>query len=123
MQTTTNLIAIVEDDAAMRKSLARLLQALGYATNGFATAEEFLESGITESAIGLILDIHLPGMSGIELRRHLLAAGSKLPVIFMTAVGDDTMRAEALAAGCVGYLQKPFEIGQLTDALAQRTQL
>jgi len=104
----------------MRKSLGRLLQALGYATNGFASAEAFLQSGIADSAIGLVLDVHLPGMSGIELRRHLLAVGSNLPVVFMTAFDDEATRAEALAVGCVDYLQKPFETSRLTDALQRR---
>jgi len=123
MPKATNLVAIVEDDAAVRKSLDRLLRANGYATCGFATAEEFLQSGIAESAIGLVLDIHLPGMSGIELRRNLLAAGSRLPVVFMTAVADEAVRAEAHAVGCVGYLEKPFEAKRLTDALERVKQL
>ena len=101
----------------MRRSLDRLLQAHGYATSGFASAEGFLQSGIAESAIGLVLDVHLPGMSGIELRRHLLAAGSKVPVVFMTAFDDEATRAEAIALGCVDYLEKPFETSRLTDAL------
>jgi FixJ family two-component response regulator len=112
-----DLVAIVDDDAAMRRSLDRLLRAYGYATSGFASAEEFLESGIEDSAAGLLLDIHLPGMSGIGLRRQLLAAGSKVPVVFMTAFDDEATRAEALALGCVDYLEKPFETSRLTDAL------
>ena len=112
-----DLIAIVDDDAATRRSLERLLQAHGYATSGFASAEGFIQSGIADSAVGVVLDIHLPGMSGIELRRHLLAAGTKVPVVFVTAFDDDATRAEALAVGCVDYLKKPFETSQLTDAL------
>jgi FixJ family two-component response regulator len=112
-----HLVAIVDDDAAMRRSLERLLQAHGYATGGFASAEGFLESGLADSAIGLVLDIHLPGMSGIELRRELLAAGKKVQVVFMTAFDDDATRAEALALGCLDYLEKPFETRRLTDAL------
>lgn len=117
MQTTLGVVAIVEDDAAMRKSIGRLLDAGGYSPNAFASAEEFLQSAIIDSAVGLVLDIHLPGISGIELRRHLRAAGSTLPVIFITAFDDDATRAEALAAGCVEYLQKPFDASRLTDAL------
>jgi FixJ family two-component response regulator len=108
---------VVEDDAAMRKSIERLLQASGYATSAFASAEEFLESTVVDSAIALVLDIHLGGISGIELRRRLLAAGSKLPVVFITAHDEERTRAEALAVGCVDYLQKPFDAARLIQAL------
>ena len=117
MHTTAGLVAIVEDDAAMRKSLERLLRASGYTTTAFASAEEFLQSAIVGSAIGLVLDIHLGGMSGIELRRHLSDAGSAIPVVFITAFDDSATRAEAIAVGCVDYLQKPFEASRLTSAL------
>ena len=117
MHTTVAVVAIVEDDAAMRKSIERLLQASGYATAAFASAEEFLQSAIIDGAMALVLDIHLGGMSGIELRRRLNAAQSKIPVVFITAHDDEATRAEALALGCVDYLQKPFEASRLTQAL------
>ena len=117
MHTTARLVAIVEDDAATRESLVRLLRASGYATTAFASAEEFLQSADVVSAVGLVLDIHLGGMSGIELRRHLLAARSTIPVVFITARDDAATRAEALAVGCVDYLQKPFESSRLIAAL------
>jgi FixJ family two-component response regulator len=117
MHKSAGVVAIVEDDAAMRKSIERLLHAKDYSTIAFASAEEFLQSGVADSAVGLVLDIHLGGMSGLELRRHLLAAGSKLEVVFITAFDDDATRAEALASGCAGYLQKPFEANCLTQAL------
>lgn len=105
----------------MRKSIERLLRASSYSTATFASAEEFLESGVAEHALGLVLDIHLGGMSGIELRRHLLAAGSKLPVVFITAFDDEATRAEALAVGCADFLHKPFEAHRLTEALQRGT--
>jgi len=117
MQTTHGLVAIVEDDAPMRRSLERLLRASNFSTIGFASAEAFLESGIADRALGLVLDIHLEGMSGIELCRRLSAAGSKLPVVFITAFDDEATRAEALAVGGVDCLHKPFEAHQLTEAL------
>lgn len=117
MHTTVGVVAIVEDDAAMRKSIERLLQASGYATAAFASAEEFLQSAIVDRATGLVLDIHLGGISGIELRRLLHTARSKVPVVFITAHDDEATRAEAIALGCVDYLQKPFEASRLTDAL------
>jgi len=114
------VVAVVEDDAAMRKSIERLLHANGIETIAFASAEEFLGSPLAGSATGLVLDIYLPGLSGIGLRRRLLAAGSQVPVIFITAHDDKATRAEALAAGCVEFLQKPFDPCRLTEAL-QRT--
>jgi FixJ family two-component response regulator len=111
------MVAIVEDDPAMRKSLERLLRANGYTTTALSSAEDFLQSGVGDHAVALILDIHLGGMSGIELRRRLLSAGSQLPVIFITAYEDQAIRAEAHATGCVDFLTKPFEPSRLMDAL------
>ena len=76
-----------------------------------------MQGGIPGSPAGLVLDIHLGGMSGIELRRHLAAAGSDIPVVFITARDDEATRAAALAAGCVDYLVKPFEAERLMRAL------
>ena len=121
MQTNLGLVAIVDDDAPMRKSIERLLRASNYSTVAFASAEEFLQSGVADQALGLVLDIHLAGMSGIELRRRLLVAGSKLPVVFITAFDDEATRAEALAIGCVDLLHKPFEAHRLTEALQRGT--
>jgi len=117
MRTTARMVAIVEDDPATRKSLERLVRANGYTTTALSSAEDFLQSGVGDHAVALILDIHLGGMSGIELRRRLLAAGSQLPVIFITAYEDQAIRAEAHATGCVDFLTKPFESSRLTDAL------
>jgi len=117
MRTTARIVAIVEDDPAMRKSLERLLRVNGYTTTALSSAEDFLQSGVGDHAAALILDIHLSGMSGIELRRRLLAAGSQLPVIFITAYEDQAIRAEAHATGCLDFLTKPFETSQLMDAL------
>jgi FixJ family two-component response regulator len=120
MHKTLGVVAIVEDDVAMRRSLERLLQAHDYTTAAFASAEEFLASAIVDSAIGLVLDIHLGGMSGIALRRRLSIAKPMLPVVFITADDDEATRLEALAAGCVDYLQKPFDAGRLIGSLERR---
>jgi FixJ family two-component response regulator len=101
----------------MRRSIERLLQANGYVTAAFASAEEFLQASITESALGLVLDIHLNGMSGLELRRWLSTTGATLPVVFITAHDSEATRRDALSLGCVDYLQKPFEARRLVDAL------
>jgi FixJ family two-component response regulator len=113
------MVAVVEDDPAMRRSLERLLRANGYTTTALSSAEDFLQSGVGDHAVALILDIHLGGMSGIELRRRLLAAGSQLPVIFISAYEDQAIRAEALATGCLDFLIKPFEPSRLMDALTR----
>ena len=89
MHTPAGLVAVVDDDAAMRTSVERLLRASGYTTNAFASAEAFLRSGIVDSAIGLVLDVHLGGMSGLELRRRLLDSGATIPVVFITAFDDE----------------------------------
>jgi FixJ family two-component response regulator len=122
MTTAPRTVTIVEDDAAMRKSLERLLRANGYATVAFASAEEFLQGAIVDGTIGLVLDIHLGGMSGIELRRRLSAAKSTLPVVFITAYDDEATKREALAAGCVDYLRKPFDASRLIEALERGRQ-
>jgi FixJ family two-component response regulator len=117
MPITSGVVAIVEDDAAMRTSIERLLRASGYATVAFGSAEDFLASAAVDNTLAIVLDIHLGGMSGIGLRRHLSAAGSTIPVVFITAFDDDATRAEAIATGCVDYLQKPFDARRLTQAL------
>lgn len=115
--TSRGLVAIVDDDDSMRRSLERLLQANEFSTAAFANAEDFLDSASGDSAIALVLDIHLGGMSGIELRRHLLATQPTLPVIFITAYDHEATRAQALALGCIDYLQKPFDVDRLMRAL------
>lgn len=122
MHPTMGMVAIVEDDTAMRRSLERLLQASGYETVTFASGEAFLQSSIVSQAIGVVLDIHLGTMSGIEVRRRLSAAKSPVPVVFITAYDDEVTRNEALAAGCVDYLLKPFDAHRLTAALERSRQ-
>lgn len=117
MGSTKGLVAIVEDDDSVRRSIERLLRANDYATTAFASAEEFLQSDVVDRAVGLILDIHLGGMSGIELRRRLVAKKCEVPVVFITAMHDEATRAAALAVGCVDYLEKPFEPDRLIRAL------
>ena len=111
------LVAVIEDDVAMRKSIERLLEASGFNTATFAGGQEFLNSDAAATAKVLILDIHLDGMSGLELQQRRLAAGSKCPVIFITAHDDHATREQALRLGCTAYLLKPFKAHQLTEAL------
>ena len=110
-------MAVVDDDPSMLNAAESLLDAQGFATMVFASAEEFLDRGAANQVDCLLLDIHLGGLSGIELRRRLKDSGSMLPVIFMTALDDEAMREQALKAGCVAFLRKPFQARQLIDAI------
>jgi FixJ family two-component response regulator len=115
--TRRKLVAVVDDDPGMLKGLQRLLTAHGFETEAFASAEAFLERGAARDPMCLVLDIHLGGMSGIELRRRLAHAGSTVPVIFITAFDDETTKREATEAGCIAYLHKPFPAPLLIGAL------
>jgi FixJ family two-component response regulator len=110
-------IAIVDDDRGMRISVERLLNAYGFATKTFASAEAVLECMAEADIDCLVLDINLGGISGIELYRRLLSCDSAVPTIFMTAIDDDTMHENALRSGCVAYLRKPFPGRSLVDAI------
>jgi CheY-like chemotaxis protein len=114
---TEATIAIVDDDASILTSTARLLTEHGYRTQTFVSAEEFLDSANTADADCLILDIALGGISGIELRQRLTAAGSRIPVIFISAAGYEATFRQAIEAGCVAYLPKPFSADLLISAI------
>ena len=112
------LVAVVDDDISVRESLESLIRSVGLEVRVFASAEEFLNSVHPRKADCLILDVRLPGMSGIELHRHLLARSCQVPVIFITAHGsDDRARAEAASDWTVAYLTKPFSEDELLDAV------
>src|ERR1700682_947675 len=109
-------IAIIDDNLSMLKGLDRLLSAHGFRVQTFASAELFLEGVAECEADCLVLDIHLGGISGIDLQRQLTSSGTDLPVIFMTAIDNPAIRQEAFDAGCVAYLRKPFFANLLIDA-------
>jgi FixJ family two-component response regulator len=113
------VVIVVDDDVGFLKGVARLLALNGVEARTFASAEALLESGSAQTATCLLLDIHLGGISGIELQRRLAAAGSKCPVIFMTAGDDESTRNEAVDAGCITYLRKPFARQALLDAIGK----
>jgi len=117
MQERRKVVAIVDDDPSMLRATKDLLNAHGYLTAVFPSAEEFLASKLAPEADYLLLDIHLTGMSGIELQRQLKASHSAVPVIFMTALDDETIRQQAVETGCVACLRKPFPARQLFDAI------
>src|ERR1700688_3432511 len=103
------LVAIVDDDDSMRGALQGLLKAVGLPAIAFASAEEFLDSGKQFETACLIADIRMPGMSGLELQAQLNANRCRIPTIFITAHGDTRMRVQALRAGAVEFLSKPFD--------------
>jgi FixJ family two-component response regulator len=117
MQRTT--VAVVDDDFLMRKATAILLSALGYCTELFASAEEFLDAAMRSEASCLVVDIQLGDISGVELGRQLTANGFKFPIIFMTASDDAAIRNSAMQLGCVAYLRKPFPADELIDAIVR----
>lgn len=117
MQAPTKVVAVVDDDPSMLSAADNLLGAHGFTTLKFSSAEEFLGSGAAAEADCLLLDIHLSGLSGIELRHKLKSAYPELPVIFMTALDDEAVRQQALRAGCVTFLHKPFPAHQLIEAI------
>jgi FixJ family two-component response regulator len=112
------LISVVDDDDSVRKSLDRLIRSVRMDARVFSSAEEFLSSDHPRKADCLILDVRLPGMSGIELHRHLLAREFNTPIIFITAHGsDDQARSEAASDWTVAYFIKPFSGDELLDAI------
>jgi two-component system response regulator FixJ len=111
--TKIGIIAIVDDDEPLREALGSLLKAAGFAIDAFASAEEFLDSHDRKKMACLILDVRLPGMSGIELQRRLAESGDRIPVIFVSAHGDVSLREMVMKAGAVGFLNKPVR----SDAL------
>ena len=112
------LISIVDDDDSLRNSLNNLIRSVGFRVQGFSSAEAFLNSNELHDTACLILDVRMPGMSGLELQRQLVAANSRIPIVFITSHGDDDARARALAAGAVDFLYKPFREEALLKAIS-----
>ena len=111
------LISVVDDDESVRESLSGLIRSVGFGVMVFASAEEFLASNRLLDADCLILDVRMPGMSGIDLQRQLAATHTSIPVIFITAHGDEEARVRALNGGAVDYLLKPFSEEALLKAI------
>src|ERR1700747_3736783 len=117
IQGKTNLVAIVDDDDLMRSALQGLLKTVGLPAYAFASAEEFLNSGQQQRIGCLIADIRMPGISGLELQARLNAENCRIPTIFITAHGDEKMRLQALRAGAVEFLAKPFDDEALLESI------
>jgi FixJ family two-component response regulator len=111
------VVFIVDDDASMRRSIQDLLSSVALESKAFATPHEFLDSKRTDCHGCMILDIRLPGMSGLDFQRELTKAGVKLPIIFITGHGDVPMSVQAMKSGAVEFLMKPFRPQELLDAV------
>jgi FixJ family two-component response regulator len=111
------LISIVDDDESTRESTKGLVRSLGYQAVAFASAEEFLQSDCVDHTSCLITDVQMPGLSGIDLQRGLIARGILMPTIFITAFPEQLTQACAMKAGAVGYLGKPFSEDSLVRCL------
>ena len=111
------LVAIIDDDESVRATTDSLVRSLGYVVHTFATAEEFLHSDRRNDFACVIADVQMPGMSGVQLQDHLRAQGYPVPFIFFTAFPDEKTRTQALAAGAICYLTKPFDGDSLIQSL------
>jgi FixJ family two-component response regulator len=112
------LISIVDDDESIRESTKGFVRSLGYQAATFASAEEFLQSDRVDSTSCLITDVQMPGLSGVDLQRGLIAQGIQMPTIFITAFPEEETRACAMNAGALGYLSKPFSEESLLKCLS-----
>lgn len=117
IQGKTKLVAIVDDDDSVRSALQGLLKAVGLPALAFASAEEFMLSDQHRQTSCLIADIRMPGMSGLELQAKLNSERCRIPIIFITAHGDAKMRVQALRAGAVEFLAKPFDDEALLECV------
>jgi FixJ family two-component response regulator len=111
------MVAVVEDDESYRAAVQRLLKSAGLPVRSFASAEDFLKSGQQQETGCLIADIQMPGMSGLDLQAKLNAENCPIPIIFITAHGDEEMRLQAMRAGAVKFLAKPFDGAILLDSV------
>jgi len=115
--STIPLIAVVDDDEAVRQAVDGLIRSAGYRTAVFASGEDFLHSNHRPNTACLIVDVRMPRMSGLELQRRLTTAKCRIPLIFITAHGDEDARAQVLSAGAVDFLYKPFSDEVLLSAV------
>jgi FixJ family two-component response regulator len=116
-------ISIVDDDPLVRSALCRLFKSAGYEVASFESAEEFLESERTTTTNCLVLDVHLPGRSGLELQSELRAATNPFPVVFVTAYEDEQAKTQALEQGAVEFLRKPLDTERLLESIERALKL
>ena len=114
---TKNLISIVDDDESVRRTTTLLIESFGFRAAAFESAESFLGSGQLHDTSCLIVDVQMPGMNGLQLQRHLAAAGNRIPIIFITAYDDKDSRQRAMQAGAAAFLGKPLSDEQLLQTI------
>ena len=117
MRVGRSLVSVIDDDESVRESLPDLLRQFGFAAQAFPSGEAFLESHFVRRTWCLVLDVAMPGMSGLDLQQELLRRHEKISIVFITATGDETIRPRVLAQGAVECLSKPFSETALLDAL------
>jgi FixJ family two-component response regulator len=117
MTSADATVFVVDDDTSVRTALKRLIQSLGFKVETFDSAQAFLENGPPDGPACLVLDVRMPGMSGIELQQQLTKAGRGMPIIFITGHGNIPMSVQAMKAGAVDFIEKPFEDQNLIDAI------
>ena len=116
-KTPTEVVLVIDDDASMREAISRLLHAIGLTVRTFGSAREFLQHRLPNIPACLVLDVRLPGLSGLDLQREMVERGIHVPVIFITGHGDIQMSVQAMKAGAVEFLTKPFRDQELIDAV------
>jgi FixJ family two-component response regulator len=114
---TENLISVVDDDESVRRTTTLLIESFGFRAAAFESAETFLSSGHLHDTSCLIVDVHMPGMNGLQLQSHLAAAGRGIPIIFITAYESNDSRQRAMQAGAAAFLGKPFSDEQLLQTI------
>jgi FixJ family two-component response regulator len=117
MPVKRKVVAVIDDNLGILGALSRLLSVFGYDTELYASAQEFLDAAMMSEAVCLIVDIHIGKSCGIELARRLAGAGFTIPIIFMTADNDESIKIRAVETGCVAFLSKPFSSEVLLKAL------
>lgn len=115
-------ISIIDDDLSLQTALARLVRSLGYAARGFSSAEDFLAAGMMHGSACVITDVHMPGMSGIDLKQHMNDQGCTVPVIMITAHTDPGLEDAAAASGAQCFLRKPVDAKMLAECLGKALQ-
>ncbi len=117
MNSADPTVFVIDDDQAVRKAVSNLLESVGLAAETFANPQEFLKRNYQDKCGCLVLDVRLPGLSGLDFQRELTAAGVEIPIIFITGHGDIPMTVQAMKAGAVEFLTKPFRDQELLDAI------
>jgi FixJ family two-component response regulator len=119
IERNSPMVFVVDDDAAIRESLDSLIRSVGLRVESFSSAQEFLQRPAAETPACLVLDVRLPGLSGLDLQRELIGKKGSIPIIFITGHGDIPMSVRAMKAGAVEFLTKPFRDQDLLDAIHQ----